>query len=282
MSHTEPTPQRWAFARLVGSEARLVFGRRRNIALLAGIAAVPVVIGLAVYFFGSGPSSHSSGTFLDQITNNGMFLVLASLFLSQPFLIPLVCGVVAGDSVAGEAQSGTLRYLLTVPLSRTRLLAVKALILMAFIAAAVFIMLIVGLIAGGLFFGLQDMTLLSGDTVPIANGIARVAGAALYVALSFSGLLAVGLFVSTLTEVPIAAMAVTVIVAVVSTVLDALPQLSAIHPGLLTDHWMDFMEFLRLQVDFSVLTPGLLVQLAWVVIFGSLAWARFTTADITS
>jgi ABC-2 type transport system permease protein len=77
-------------------------------------------------------------------------------------------------------------------------------------------------------------------------------------------------------------MAATVVVAIVSTVLDSLPQVSAIHPGLLTHHWFDFAEFLRVQVDWGVVADGLLVQVAWVALFGSLAWARFTTADVTS
>jgi ABC-2 type transport system permease protein len=102
------------------------------------------------------------------------------------------------------------------------------------------------------------------------------------VILSFTGLVAVGLFFSTLTEVPVAAMAATIVVPVVSTVLSALPQLSAIHGGLLTFHWLDFGEFMRLDVDYSTLGQGLAVQAAWVAIFGTLAWSRFTTADVTS
>jgi ABC-2 type transport system permease protein len=126
------------------------------------------------------------------------------------------------------------------------------------------------------------MALLSGSTIPLGTGIARMAGVVAYVALSMTGLVAVGLFLSTLTEVPVGAMAATVVVAIVSAVLDTLPQLSAIHGGLLTHHWLDFAEFLRVEVGWDVLAQGLAVQGAWVVVFGSLAWARFTTADVSS
>lgn len=78
------------------------------------------------------------------------------------------------------------------------------------------------------------------------------------------------------------AMVATVVVAVVSGLLDTIPQLAAIQPGLLTHHWVDFAEFLRLEVDWSLLGQGLAVQAAWAVVFGSLAWSRFTTADVTS
>jgi len=42
-----------------------------------------------------------------------------------PLFLPMAVAVVAGDAVSGEANTGTLRYLLTVPVGRTRLLAVK-------------------------------------------------------------------------------------------------------------------------------------------------------------
>jgi len=82
--------------------------------------------------------------------------------------------------------------------------------------------------------------------------------------------------------VPVAAMATTVAFAVVTAVLNSLPQLSAIHPLLLTHHWLDFGELLRGGVDLASLASGLWTQVAYVAIFCSLAWARFTTADITA
>ena len=57
---------------------------------------------------------------------------------------------------------------------------------------------------------------------------------------------------------------------------------AVIHPGLLTRHWMDLTTFLFAQPDGGLLRTGLLVQLAWVAIFGSLAWARVTSANITA
>ena len=102
------------------------------------------------------------------------------------------------------------------------------------------------------------------------------------VAVSLLGLVTIGLFVSTLTEVPVAAMATTVVLAVVFAVLDGLPQVSALHPYLLTHHWYDFDELLRLAPDRSLLLTGLAVQLSYVALFGALAWSRFTTADVSA
>src|SRR5713226_3357396 len=100
--------------------------RRRMIALLAVLAVIPAALSLAVYLSG-GPESGRGPTFLDQVTHNGVFAALAGLTVTIPFFLPLTVAVVTGDSIAGEASLGTLRYLLTRPSGRTRLLAVKAL-----------------------------------------------------------------------------------------------------------------------------------------------------------
>ena len=276
-------PLRGATVRLLRSEVRLVFGRRRNLALLAGLAAVPLLVAVVLYVAQDTPlAADGAGGLLSRVTGNGLFLVVAALFMCLPFLLPLATGVASGDAIAGEAQAGTLRYLLAVPVPRSRLLAVKALATMALVAAAVGAIAVVAFVAGAGFFGLRDMTLLSGTTVPVAEGAARMLGVAGYVALSLTGLVAVGLFLSTVTEVPVGAMAGTVVVAVVSGVLDAIPQLAAVQPWLLTHHWFDFAEFLRLEVSWQLLGQGLAVQAAWVAVFGALAWSRFTTADVSS
>ena len=271
-----------ATARLLRSELRLVFGRVRNIVLLAGLAAVPVLVGIVLFVTQDSPVAGQGPPFLDRVTGNGLFLVFAALVSCLPFLLPLCVAIVSGDAVAGEAAAGTLRYLLAVPVPRTRLLLVKAGAVLAFAVAAVAAIAVTGLVVGAVLFGVGDVTLLSGDTVPLAEGILRTLGVVGYVVLSLTGLVAVGLFLSTLTEVPVAAMASTVVVAIVSGVLDALPQLSAVHPWLLTHHWLDLGEFLRLQVDVPTVLGGLAVQGAWVAVFGALAWSRFTTADVSS
>lgn len=280
--HRPESARPGAFGRLLRSELRLVFGRRRNIALLVLLCAVPLLLGTILFVTQDTALAGQGPGFVGRVTSNGLFLVVAALFMCLPFLLPLTIGIASGEAIAGEAAAGTLRYLLVVPVSRGRLLAVKAIATMTFVAAAVLAIALVGLAAGAAYFGLTDVTLLSGSTVPVADGVLRVAGVTAYVVMSMTGLVAVGLFFSTLTEVPVGAMAATVILAIVSAVLDTLPQLAAIHPGLLTHHWLDFAEFLRVQVDWGVLGQGLAVQAAWVAIFGSLAWSRFGTADVSS
>lgn len=276
-----PRRQRGAFRRLYASEVRLVLGRRRNLALLAVLAVVPVVIGIAINVTTPPPGSEGP-QFLGQVTGNGLFLVFTALAVCLPLFLPLVVGVVAGDSIAGEAGSGTLRYLLTVPVTRGRLLAAKTLGVLSFTCLAVLSVAAVGLLTGAVLFGLGDVTLLSGDTVSLAEGLLRALGIVAYVVVALFGLAAGGLFVSTLTENAIAAMATTIALAVLSAVLDAVPQLARIHPYLLTHNWLGFGELLRGSVDTTALLRWSALHLAYAAVFLALAWARLTTKDVTS
>jgi ABC-2 type transport system permease protein len=208
--------------------------------------------------------------------------VFTALTVSLPVFLPLVVGVVAGDSIAGEAGAGTLRYLLTVPVTRGRVVAAKSLAVATFTAFAVLVVAVVGLVAGAFLFGLGDVTLLSGDTVSLGNGLLRALGVAAFVTVALWGLAAGGVFVSTLTENAIAAMATTLGLVVLSALLDAVPQLSAIHPYLLTHNWLGFGELLRSNVDYSALLRWSGLHVAYTAIFLSLAYSRMTTKDVTS
>jgi ABC-2 type transport system permease protein len=51
---------------------------------------------------------------------------------------------------------------------------------------------------------------------------------------------------------------------------------------LFTHNWLGFGEILRAEVDWRTLIGWLGVQVCYVALFGSAAWARLSDADITS
>jgi ABC-2 type transport system permease protein len=268
--------------RLLRSELRLLFGRRRNQALLVVLALLPVLIGIAVWV-SNGPSEPGEGPpFLERVSGNGLFLAFTGLAAVVPFFLPLTVGVVSGDAVAGEAQTGTLRYLLTVPVSRTRLLVVKYGGLLAFVLTSALMVAAVGLVVGWVLFPTGDVTLLSGTTIAPLEAVWRAVLVALYVTVSLAGLAALGLAVSTFTEVPVAAMATTVVLAISSQIFGAIPQLDWLHPFLFTDQWLAFGDLLRDPVPTGAMVDGLVLQAAWITVALAVAWSRFTTRDITS
>ena len=267
--------------RFLRSELRLIFSRRRNLAGLLVLAAVPVLLSVATKLSSPGNQS-DSGDFFGSITDNGLFVALASLTIELGLFLPLGIAVISGDSLAGEANTGTLRYLLTVPVHRTRLLLVKYAAIVVFSLVETFTVTVTGLLMGLALFGGGPMTLLSGSQVSFGDGLLRVAAASVYLGLCFASLGAVGLFVSTLTEQPVGAMIAVVIFSTASFILDTIPQVSWVHPFLITHHWLAFGDLFREPVDWQGMTQGLYVVAAYVVVFWLAAWARFTSKDITS
>lgn len=268
-----------SWLRLFASECRLVTTRRRNIAGLAVLAAVPILIAVAVKIWGVGGGGPS---FVDSITANGLFVALAALGVELPLFLPLAVSWISGDSIAGEANLGTLRYLLTVPVGRTRLLTVKYASLIFFSLCATVLVALVGGLIGAILFGTGPMTLLSGDSIGFGATVVRLLLVCGYLAAGFSALGAIGLFVSTLTEQPIGATIATVLINVGMFIVDSISQLDFLHPYLLTHWWMSFGDLLRSPIYTGDITRGLLTALAYAVIFWLAAWARFRSKDVTS
>jgi ABC-2 type transport system permease protein len=274
------------WTRLLRSELALVFLRRRNLALLAVLAAVPVLLGVVLKVSPGGAGGGGGGgngpAFLSQVTGNGVFLAFLALVVESTLILPLAVAVVSGDAIAGEATRGTLRYLLAVPAGRTRLLGIKFVAIKAYCACACLLVAAVGAAVGAILFPVGPVTLLSGTSVSLADGLLRLVFVALYLTAAMAALGAIGLAISTFTEHPVGAIAAILVIAVASEVADSVSQIAVIHPYLPTHFWLSFDAMLRVPVDWADLLHGLLSFGVYVVIFGSVAWARFTTADVTS
>jgi ABC-2 type transport system permease protein len=265
----------WA---LLGSELSVMFRRWRTWAMLGALAAVPILIAVAVRLTGRGRGP----AFLDQITSNGLFVAFTALVVCVPLFLPLTIGVVAGDTIAGEASHGTLRYLVIAPAGRLRLLAVKFAGCAVFCVAAALVVALAGAAIGALLFPIGPVTLLSGAVVPLGDAAVRLLLIGLYIVVSLLGMCAIGLFLSTLTDVPVGAMAATAVLAVVSQVLDQLPQLDALHPWLFSHYWLGFADFLRAPLVWDSFLSNLWLQAGYVAVFGALAIGRFLTKDVLS
>ncbi|MBG6056203.1 ABC-2 type transport system permease protein [Salinibacterium sp. CAN_S4] len=265
---------------LLWSEITIVFRRRRNQAMLLALAAVPILIAVAVRL-----SSNTSGrgpAFLASISENGLFVALTALTVSIPLFLPLTVGVVAGDTIAGEANLGTLRYLLISPAGRLRLLLVKYAGAAAFCVAATAVVVIAGVAIGAALFPVGAVTLLSGDTIDGGEYAIRCLLLVAYVSMSMLGLSAIGLFLSSLTTVPVGAMAATIVLSAASQILDALPQLDWLHPWLFSHYWLGIADLLTNPVSFDSFQNNALLQLGYIAVFGALAYGRFATKDVLS
>jgi ABC-2 type transport system permease protein len=273
-------PRARVSTRFLRSELKIIFGRRRNIAGLGVLAVVPVILAISVRL--SSPSGEGGVDIISGITGNGLFVAFAALALELPLFLPLAVSAISGDSVAGEANLGTLRYLLAIPAGRTRLLVIKYAAIVIFALVATLIVALVGTIMGLALFGGGDMTLLSGTQTSMADGVWRLLLSSFYLAAQFSALGAIGLFVSTLTEQPLGATIAIVLVDVLMFILDSISQLDWLHPWLLTHWWTAFADLLRDPMATESIQRGLITAVVYAGVFWLAAWARLSTKDISS
>jgi hypothetical protein len=151
-----------------------------------------------------------------------------------------------------------------------------------FALAACLVVAGVALLLGVILFPVGQITLLSGTSVSLAAGLLRVLLVALYAGVAMAALGAIALAASTFTVHPVGAIAAALVLVLASEIADAVPQLSAMHPFLPSHFWLSWDGLFRAPIDTSGVQHGLLSFVIYIVIFGAIAWARLTSADITS
>ncbi len=275
---TPPARNAAPWGRVLGAELRWVLRRPRNMAALLLMAALPVVVGTTIALTG-GPGAGDGPPALSTVAGNGLVLPVATMILSQTMLLPLVAATVAADALAGEASHGTLRGLLLAPVSRVRVVLIKALGVLTMIALSVGVMALSGVLTGLSVVGGGDLVTLSGTTLPFLDGLARVAMATLWVIAQMAAVGAIALALSSMTEHPVVVLASTMGIVIVFGVLGAFSSLSWLHPFLVTTGWTSVIDVLRDPVVTDNLAEGLWRAGCYVVIGVSVAVARMATKD---
>lgn len=262
------------FGRFLAAELRLLFGRRRNQLGMAVLAAVPLIMAIALRVGG--------GSLSGLLMGNGLVVPVMALMAEAPFFLPLAVSMLAGDAIAGEANQGTLRYLLTVPAGRSRLLAVKFCSLVIGCLAGVGIVAGVGTLAGIVLLGAGPSWTMSGSQISFSAALGRVGLISLYSVLLLLALASIGLLISTITDQPLGATVAIMIVNILSWIALGVAQLSWLHPFLLSKWVMSFTDLLSDPMMTTDVVSGMLVATSYIVVFTLAAWARFTRKDITS
>lgn len=257
--------------------------RPRTWVTIAMLVALPTLVAVLLAITDLGPRPGTGPPFLSAVLSDGTLFPLAALGVVLPLLLPIAVAVLGGDAIAGETQTGTLRYLLVRPVSRTHLLLAKLMTVVAFVVLAVLVVAAVSYVEGRLLLGRAPATgtvSLSGSTLTSQQLTGRTALALAYVVISMLGVAAVALFLSTLTTSSVGAALGTVGVLIASTVLLALDAAEALHPFLPTRYWLAFVDLFRDPILWRDVVRGLAVQLAYLLVFSLAAWASFATKDI--
>ncbi len=276
---------------VIGTELRLLMRRRRVWLCWTLLCALPALVAVLLATTRIAPPPGRGGAFLSAVVTNGQLFPAAALALVLPVFLPITVAIVAGDSVAGEASTGTLRYLLVRPVGRARLLVAKLVSVAAFVLLAVLLVTVTGYGVGVAAFGFgPDASLggtggiasLSGAVLSPAELALRTAGTVGYLALCMLALGAIGLFFSTLTDSPLAAALGVLAFVVTSAALLPLDAADAIETFLPTRHWLAWVDLYRDPVLWRGIREGVTIQAGYVLVAFGAAWANFATKDVTS
>jgi ABC-2 type transport system permease protein len=265
-----------------------------SIGLLCGL---PVLVAVFVAVTHIVPPPGQGPTLLSAVLSNGSLFPAAALAIVLPIFLPVAVAVVAGDSVAGEASSGMLRYLLARPVGRTRLLLAKLSALVAYVLLAVVLVALTSYLTGRILFGNKPVALspsggittsnvvassLSGTAMTPEEVLVRTIGAVAFIAVSMLGVGAIALFLSTITDSSLGAALGALAALVTSGVLVALNAAAAVSPYLPTRYWLAWVDFFRQPILWRDIDRGFAVQGVYVLVFLAAAWANFASKDITS
>jgi len=270
---------------VIAVEVLKMLRRPRTWMIIGMLVALPTLVAVLLAVTDLGPRPGTGPPFLSAVLTDGTLFPLAALGVVLPLFLPIAVAVLGGDAIAGEAQFGTLRYLLARPVGRTQLLLAKLVTVVVFVLMAVLVVAAVSYVEGRLLLGQAPVTAggtvsLSGSSLTQQQLAGRTALAIAYVVVSMLSVAAVALFASTLTNSAIGAALGTIGLLIASTVLLGLDAAEPLHPFLPTRYWLAFVDLFRDPILWRDVVRGLIVQLSYLLVFTLCAWANFAAKDI--
>jgi ABC-2 type transport system permease protein len=276
---------------VIGVELQLMLRKRRVWLCWLLLCAIPTLVAVLLSSTNLAPAPGQGGAFLSAVVSDGQLFPAAALALVLPVFLPITVAIVSGDAVAGEASTGTLRYLLVRPVGRLRLLTAKLISVGAFVLLAVLFVTLTSYVVGVLAFGFGadasiggtgGITSLSGVVLTPVQLAGRTLATVGYLALCMLAIGAVGLFFSTLTDSPLAAALGVLAFVVVSAILLPLDAAAGIRFYLPTTHWLAWIDLFRDPILWRAVRQGSEVQIGYILVAFGAAWANFATKDVTS
>jgi ABC-2 type transport system permease protein len=203
----------------LGVELRTQLVRVRTLVALAGLAAVPVVAGLATASSADRRLGAQDGLF-GAATFSALNHAMASLEFTGPVLLPIVVALLAAAVASADRDWGTLRYLYVAPVSRRRLLVGKLGAVVVATAAAVACVVGPGVLIGAVFFGWHPFHVIGAPALSNEAAFGRVLAAIGYLTLCMLSVAAIAFALGVLLPRGAEALAGAVAFVVVASILN--------------------------------------------------------------
>jgi len=234
---------------------------------------------------------------------NGYFMcyiILNTLLVQVPILVALI----AGDAISGEANMGTLRLLLTKPISRTQLLLVKFFASFIFTVVLLIWMAMIALFLSMAIFGVDDMLIFraKGEESQILqitkdDIMWRYFAAFGYAAIALTVIAALSILLSVFAENSIGPIVATVCIVIFFTIVSNLnvPIIDKnVKPYLFTSYLVGWKGFFYIGINddgqpikgsienWGAIRKSLSILLAHIALFLGIAIIAFRKKDILS
>lgn len=264
----------------LGVEWRRQFGRARTRWAFGILLALPLIV-VAAFVLGDEPDG--SGTrFSDLASLGAANFAVFMLFVSAELLLLILAALFVGDAIPSEASWGSLRYLLTAPVPRSRLLTSKLVVGLLTTVVALVVLMVWVLLVGGLAYGWAPLTLPVGGVMDWADLLPRLALASAYILVTLLPFAAIAFWMGVRTDAPLAAVGVAVLAAIVSSILDALDALGEWRRGLPNHYARAWTELFTPEPNYAELLHGSLWAVLYTVVFLGLAYRYFNRKDVLS
>jgi ABC-2 type transport system permease protein len=257
--------------------------RRRTMVAFLILLVLPWIL-VAAFDLGS-PAQPGSGPpeLVDLATDGGLNFAAFSFFASASFLLVVVVALFCGDTIAGEADWASLRYLLAAPVPRARLLRQKLAVALLYSAVAVVSFPAMSLLAGTVVFGWHPLRLpATGIELPYGTALERTGITLVYVLIILLVVAGLAFLLSVSTDSPLGAVGGAVGLVIVSTILDQVTALGSWRE-ILPTHWQfAWLDAFSVQLSWGAMVEGAAVSVSYALVLFALAFRHFRRKDIVS
>jgi len=265
------------------------FSRPRSFIGLGAIVMLTLLIDVAFWFSGKEYIGLLFQTFEQvfrlegNIVNGNLicFIILQTLIIHLPLLVAMV----TGDLLSGESAMGTMRYVLTRPISRTRLVLTKWLTALLYVLAILVLLGIFAYAGSLLVFGPGDLMVLNSDGLVILRNEDlpwRFMLAFGYAFISLATIASLSLMFSAFANNSIGPIVLTMVVVIVFTVVASFEMsfFDPLMPLLFTNHMMLWRKFFADPVPAMDIVRSALVLLGHTAAFLGITLYHFRRKDI--
>ena len=243
---------------LVSLELFKVFRKPRTFIAFAAIAAIVGLIQLGFYVDGEAYIKFGMQALSDSFDIEGKVLngYLLAYIILQTLLIhvPLLIALVAGDMISGEANMGTLRLLVSKPVSRNKLISAKLIASCIYTIMLLIWMAIWALFLSMLIFGTDDLIIMKSEQVTQIlekDSLWRYFAAFGFAALAMITVASLAFFLSIFSENSIGPIIACMSIVIVFTIMNTLnlPIFNQVKPYLFTSHMLAWKGFFDVKIN---------------------------------